>query len=195
MPKCKQCNSEVNKLIPRTTKCPPCNKQYQKEWREKNQSPERRKKYYDKYYSKEENRKKLLLRTKKYREEKGTEWIRESNKKSYQKHKHKRFQYYRDRRKNDLEFRIIQNLRTRIWNAVNDYQYKKKDKTIEELGCSIQDFFVYLGQQFTTDMNWDNYGVYWEIDHTIPLSKGGSFHYTNTKPMTISANRSKGNRI
>jgi 5-methylcytosine-specific restriction endonuclease McrA len=44
-------------------------------------------------------------------------------------------------------------------------------------------------------MNWDNYGTHWEIDHTIPLSKNGSFHYTNTTPMTISENRSKGNRV
>ena len=44
-------------------------------------------------------------------------------------------------------------------------------------------------------MNWGNYGTYWEIDHTFPLSKGGSFHYTNTQPLTIEENRSKGNKI
>ena len=44
-------------------------------------------------------------------------------------------------------------------------------------------------------MNWDNYGTYWEIDHSIPLSKGGSFHYTNTSPMAISENRSKGSKL
>ena len=44
-------------------------------------------------------------------------------------------------------------------------------------------------------MTWENYGTYWEIDHTTPLSKGGSPHYTNTTPMTISENRSKSNRV
>ena len=41
-------------------------------------------------------------------------------------------------------------------------------------------------------MNWDNYGSYWEIDHIKPLSKGGSFHYTNTQPLTVKENRRKG---
>jgi 5-methylcytosine-specific restriction endonuclease McrA len=51
----------------------------------------------------------------------------------------------------------------------------------------------YLESQFTTDINWENYGIYWEIDHIKPLSKGGSFHYTNTQPLTISENLSKSN--
>jgi 5-methylcytosine-specific restriction endonuclease McrA len=44
-------------------------------------------------------------------------------------------------------------------------------------------------------MNWDNYGVDWEVDHIHPLSKGGSFHYTNTQPLTIEENRSKGDKL
>ena len=43
-------------------------------------------------------------------------------------------------------------------------------------------------------MSWENYGIYWEIDHIKPLSKGGSFHYKNTQPLTIPANRSKSNK-
>ena len=191
---CKFCNNQVEKVVPNTKKCYPCHKQYQKEWREKNISPERRKKYYDKYYSKEENKEITRLKTKQYQKE-NLDKFREWNKKSYQKHKNKRSQYYKDRRKNNLEFRILCNLRGRFSQAIKAYRYEKKNTAIEELGCSIQDFFVYLEQQFTTDMNWDNYGVYWEIDHTIPLSRGGSFHYTNTTPMTVTENRSKGNRI
>ena len=44
-------------------------------------------------------------------------------------------------------------------------------------------------------MNWDNYGKMWEIDHIFPLSRGGSFHYTNTQPLTILENRTKSNNI
>jgi len=46
-------------------------------------------------------------------------------------------------------------------------------------------------------MSWDNYGrdEYWEIDHIIPISKGGSFHYTNTQPLSIEENQKKGNKL
>lgn len=43
-----------------------------------------------------------------------------------------------------------------------------------------------------------NYGVIgargaWEIDHSIPVSKGGSNHMNNYQPACISCNRQKGN--
>jgi 5-methylcytosine-specific restriction endonuclease McrA len=46
-------------------------------------------------------------------------------------------------------------------------------------------------------MSWDNYGRdgYWEIYHIMPISKGGSFHYTNTQPLSITENQKKGNRL
>jgi hypothetical protein len=67
--------------------------------------------------------------------------------------------------------------------------------TIEHLGCNIKEYKQYLEQQFTPEINWDNYGTYWEIDHIYPLSKGGSFHYTNTRPLSIYENRVKYNKI
>jgi len=54
---------------------------------------------------------------------------------------------------------------------------------------------LYLEQQFTLNMNWDNYGKYWEVDHIYPLSKGGSFNYKNTQPLTINENRVKSNKL
>ena len=80
----------------------------------------------------------------------------------------------------DPEFRLLVQLRNRI------NQYLKKgniDKTIDFLGCSIKEWMLYLEKQFDENMTWENHGLYWEIDHTIPLSKGGNFHYTNTTPM------------
>ena len=44
-------------------------------------------------------------------------------------------------------------------------------------------------------MNWNNYGTYWEIDHIYPISKGGSFHYINTQPLTVLENQVKSNKI
>ena len=52
-------------------------------------------------------------------------------------------------------------------------------------------------------MNWDNYGIVWEIDHIKPCDsfdltndeqQKQCFHYKNTRPLLISENRSKGSK-
>lgn len=68
----------------------------------------------------------------------------------------------------------------------------KSKSTIEYLGCEIEFYKEYLTKQFSKNMSWDNYGEYWEIDHIHPVSKGGSFHYSNTQPLTVTENREKG---
>jgi hypothetical protein len=93
----------------------------------------------------------------------------------------------------DMEWTLLRNLRIRLRNALK--KEFKSGKTIELLGCSIEEFKLHLEKQFDKNMTWENYGTYWEVDHIQPLSKEGSFHYTNTQPMHFSENRSKGNRI
>jgi hypothetical protein len=86
------------------------------------------------------------------------------------------------------EYRLLIQLR----NRVNQYLKKgNKDKTIDFLGCSIKEWMLYLEKQFDKNMTWENHGKYWEIDHIYPLVKGGSFHYTNTQPLTVKENRIK----
>lgn len=97
----------------------------------------------------------------------------------------------RERRKDPI-VRLKEATRTRIYNALKGNKIKK---TNEYLGCSIEIYQKHLENQFTPDMTWDNWGEYWEIDHKIPLSKGGSFHYLNTQPLIISENRVKSNKL
>lgn len=97
----------------------------------------------------------------------------------------------RERRK-DPSVRLKEATRTRIYNALKGNKIQKTD---QYLGCSIDVYQKHLESQFTPEMTWDNWGEYWEIDHKIPLSKGGSFHYSNTQPLTISENRIKSNNI
>jgi hypothetical protein len=93
----------------------------------------------------------------------------------------------------DIEWTLIRNLRIRLYNSLK--KNIKTGTTLELLGCSIKEYTLYLEKQFDKNMSWENYGTYWEIDHICPLSKRGSFHYTNTQPLSISENRSKGNKI
>jgi hypothetical protein len=99
---------------------------------------------------------------------------------------------YMRKRRQDPKWRLKES----IMAIINFHLGKKSKSTIEYLGCSYEEYALYLENQFDKNMNWENYGKdkYWEIDHIQPLSKGGSFHYTNTRPCPINENRSKGNR-
>jgi hypothetical protein len=91
---------------------------------------------------------------------------------------------------NNIEYRLLVILRNRV------HQYLTKsncEDSIDFLGCTIKFYKKYIEEKFDIKMNWENYGTYWEIDHIIPLSKNGSFHYTNTQPLTINQNRIKSN--
>tara|TARA_R110001592_G_C12721227_1_gene708941 strand:+ start:49 stop:540 length:492 start_codon:yes stop_codon:yes gene_type:complete len=102
--------------------------------------------------------------------------------------------YLKERRKNDVEYKLIAYTRNRLYHVIKKGFKLNRNRTIDEIGCSITEYKNHLESQFTENMCWDNYGECWEIDHIKPLSKGGTFHYTNTQPLTVTENRSKGNR-
>jgi CRISPR/Cas system Type II protein with McrA/HNH and RuvC-like nuclease domain len=95
-------------------------------------------------------------------------------------------------RRKDPNTRLKEALRARIYNKMKS---NKTQSSIEQLGCTIDQYKIHLEYQFNSEMNWDNWGTYWEIDHIVPLSKGGTFHFSNTQPLTITENRKKSNRI
>ena len=152
------------------------------------------------YYAKnKEKRKAYSKEYKKQNPEKAQEYWEEfkkgdkygvANKKWNRENKDRKQRLEKEKRQNSPILR----LQDSVSSAVNYYLKTKSQKTNEYLGCSYEEYYVYLEQRFDKNMDWGNYGTYWEIDHTIPLSKGGSFHYTNTTPMTISENRSKSNK-
>jgi hypothetical protein len=47
--------------------------------------------------------------------------------------------------------------------------YKSKHTT-DYLGTDIQSIMKWIEFNMSHNMNWDNYGSYWEIDHSIPIS-------------------------
>ena len=99
--------------------------------------------------------------------------------------------YKRNRLNNNSFLKIQQSVRVRINTLIKN----KYESTNKYLGCNFSEYKQYIEKQFDENMTWENYGVYWEIDHILPLSKGGSFHYKNTQPLTITENRIKGSKI
>ena len=111
--------------------------------------------------------------------------------------------YVSNRLKKDSLFKIKKNIRTSITNNFRNGGYNKKSKTSQILGCSFEEFKLYLESKFETWMNWDNYGLYnneanhgWDIDHIIPMSSTKTEddviklnHYSNFQPLCSYINR------
>jgi hypothetical protein len=64
------------------------------------------------------------------------------------------------RYKNDIIFKIKENIRKSINSSIKRNGYSKKSRTHEVLGCSYEEFKLYLESKFEPWMNWDNYGLY-----------------------------------
>ena len=131
--------------------------------------------------------------------EKGRLWYQKT-KVSRREHKAK---YYRERRKIDCMFALKSGIVRLIRQSFIKNGYLKKSKTQEILGCTYEEFKVYLESKFQPWMNWDNKGKYngelnygWDIDHIIPLSSAKTEedvyklnHYTNLQPLCSKINR------
>lgn len=107
-------------------------------------------------------------------------------------------QYYKNKKLNDIDYRIASNLRSRLLKALKENW--KSGKTIELLGCSIKELRLHLENKFNENMNWNNYATYWEIDHikkcssfnlSNPKEQKICFNYTNLQPLEKSINRCK----
>lgn len=126
------------------------------------------------------------------------------NKKYYTEHKEqikiKRNYHLKQRRKTDNAFKIEQNYRRRLREVIKN----KKDKSINLLGCTVNELKKHLECNFSSGMNWNNYGIHgWHIDHITPCcafdltsleEQRKCFHYTNLQPMWALDNIKKGGR-
>lgn len=100
-------------------------------------------------------------------------------------------------------FKIKRNIRTLILYEFNKKKNKKNHRTETILGCSFEEFKLYIESKFELWMNWENYGKYngqlnfgWDLDHIIPISNAKTEndiyklnHYTNFQPLCSYTNR------
>jgi len=117
----------------------------------------------------------------------------EYNKRYGEQHKLERNKRLNVRRKIDINFRLRCLLSGRIRSAVRMQGTNKSKRTMELLGCSIDEFRQHLERQFDKRMTWENYGRYgWHIDHTKPCAvfnlvdpqqQKECFHYSNLQPL------------
>ena len=104
----------------------------------------------------------------------------------------------RERRRSDPTYRLLKNLRSRLWHALHGNS--KSAATRELLGICVDECRKYIEAQFTEGMSWDTIAV----DHIVPCAsfdmsdpqeQRRCFHYTNLQPLFPPDNSSKGAKI
>lgn len=111
--------------------------------------------------------------------------------------------YRKERNKKDINFKLKNNLRRRLYQAIK--KNSKSGSAVKDLGCSINKLKQYLESQFTDNMSWKSYGRNgWHIDHIKPLSAFDltdrqqllkACHYSNLRPLWGSINCSLGGQL
>lgn len=141
----------------------------------------------DRYKNDQEYRKADQARSKKWKK---------NNRTKVNKHE-------REKRAEDIQYRLRDNIRSRFRQALRGIT--KGLGAIKALGCTIEYLKQYLESKFQLGMSWDNYGFYgWHIDHIVPLASFDltdinqvkkACHYTNLQPLWAEDNLRKGAKI
>ena len=120
-----------------------------------------------------------------------------------ERRKEVRSKYRKNKRNTDIVFALNEIVRNFIRNSFNRKGIEKCNKSIEILGCTFEEFKIYLESKFEPWMTWENRGLYngelnygWDIDHIIPISTAKTDedikklnHYTNLQPLCSKFNR------
>jgi hypothetical protein len=121
----------------------------------------------------------------------------------YENNKSKRHNYHYNKLNTDIQYKLRNRLRSRLYNAIN--RNYKSGSAVKDLGCSIEEFKIYLESKFSPGMTWENWSTNgWHIDHINPLSSFDlkdrkqfleACHYTNLQPLWADENLSKGKKV
>jgi hypothetical protein len=160
----------------------------------KNRLTEYKKKYYQK------NKKHLSELHKKYRSMNKSsiqiiqkEWNR-NNREKYLLTQRK----YQKNKRQEINYKIKSSISRNLSRSLNKHNNLSEDI----IGYKISILKEHLEKQFDENMNWENYGSYWQIDHIIPTSlydfidKNETlkcWNYRNLRPLERSENARKRN--
>lgn len=129
----------------------------------------------------------ILAKSAKYRSN-NPEKRRETSRKSSRKHSYRR---HLQRIETDANYAIKFRSAGRIRSAIKRNGGIKGGRTMELIGCTVQELRAHLESKFKPGMSWDNYGA-WQIDHIIPCAEFDlrsefqqlqCFHFSNLQPL------------
>jgi hypothetical protein len=176
---CKYCNNQVLIALFRKNrkKCKNCEKKYGREYRNNEHGKQKAK-----TWSNNNKARHTILQS---------EWAK--NNRNHLNNK------YNVRTKSDHNFKIKKACQRQLL-----LNLKKTSTTMKYLSCDIDLFIKWLSFCFDKNMNMNNHGSYWHLDHVIPISLFDlqaeeeirlCFHYLNYMPLPAKDNISKQNKI
>jgi len=188
---CKECVKQKTKE--RADKNPQKKKEEDRLWREANKE---RKQETDKKWREENKERKKATDDANRLKNKDNEEYKQKVKNSRKQWREKNADY-----KKQPHIKIKENIRSRIKSFLKEI--KKKESTTKYLGCTQNFFKNWLEYQFDSNMNWENYGSYWHMDHVIGCNNFETdeeslkqcFHWSNTRPLEKKRNISKNDNV
>lgn len=187
MRKCLDCDKDLVDAKGPKKRCDVCNKEYRKlYWRIREAKPDRKEKNKKRF---QEYRQKNPEKFKDYAKKHNNKWRNENRERYLQKKRENNKLAYR----NNLQYKLGNLLRTRIWTALKIQGLQKNNSTMELTGCSKEELIEHLESQFSEGMTWENWSLNgWHIDHIRPISSFDlsdpaqvkeCFHYSNLQPL------------
>jgi hypothetical protein len=214
--KCQYCNELKHKFIT-SKKCYDCQIEMNKKYKSKVHTIDIPKKceYCNELKTKFKTGKKCydcdLKFAREYKEknaDKVSEKKKEWNKKNKDKIKIQRHDYVQRNKKNYAVYMAYRRreilsvqMREKYHFSINHILSKKSEKLSEKIKDIIIKWFEF---NFSNEMNWDNHGDVWHIDHVLPVSKFDfnnqsdietCFDWKNCIPLSKTENLKKNNKI
>lgn len=104
----------------------------------------------------------------------------------------------------DIRYRLRSNMSSAVGQSLR--KNKSGHQWEKLVGYTVDDLKRHLESQFDEDMNWNNYGKYWSIDHIVPVSAFSITNYddvslkvcwglANLRPLLHTENMRKHNKI
>ena len=205
---CRQCNIEKtideypkdgkkkNGDIHYRSVCKACIKQYKKQYYKQYYQDKAKQRYQD-------NKEGLREYQKQYRQD-NKEHIKQHKKQYREQNKENIRVQRKHKRATDLEYKLKDNIRRRINNAIRSQLTKKSDHSHELLGIPMDKYIRWIEFQLKDDWTWDNWGSEFHIDHVYPISKYDlskeeeqfkAFNWKNTRPLCKTENMTKSDKI
>jgi hypothetical protein len=109
-------------------------------------------------------------------------------------------QKIKEKRQNNINFKISEILRSKVHKMIKGSTTSYQNI----IGCDIDFLKKWIEFRFDENMSWDNLGVYWHIDHILPINSFDfkndknikiCFHWTNLQPLCAFKNRQKSDKL